>query len=75
MVLIPWWGFPGGSEVKNPISCQHRRHKRYRFDPWVGKAPQKGNGNPLQYPCLGNPKDRRAWQATVNGVTEVSVMT
>ena len=28
----------------------------------------EGNGNPLQYPCLGNPMDRGAWQATVNGV-------
>ena len=22
----------------------------------------------FQYPCLGNPTDRRAWEATVNGV-------
>ena len=28
----------------------------------------EGNGNPLQYPCLGNPMDRGVWQATVNGV-------
>ena len=28
--------------------------------------------NPLQDSCLGNPKDRGAWQATVlGGVTEV----
>ena len=27
-----------------------------------------GNGNPLQYSCLGNPIDRGAWQATVHGV-------
>ena len=25
------------------------------------------NGNPLQYPCLENPRDRGAWQATVHG--------
>ena len=24
----------------------------------------EGNGNPLQYPCLGNPMDRGAWRAT-----------
>ena len=29
-----------------------------------------GNGNPLQYSCLGNWMDRGAWQATVHGVTE-----
>ena len=27
-----------------------------------------GNGNPLQYSCLGNPMDRGTWQATVRGV-------
>ena len=32
------WGFPGGASGKEP-TCQCRRHKRYRFDPWVGKIP------------------------------------
>ena len=31
--------------------------------------PREGNGNPLQYSCLENPKDREAWWATVHGVT------
>ena len=31
-------GFPGGTSGKEP-ACQFRRHKRYRFDPWVGKIP------------------------------------
>ena len=30
------WGFPGGANGKKP-ACQCRRHKRHRFDPWVGK--------------------------------------
>ena len=30
----------------------------------------EGNGNPLQYSCLGNPTDRGAWQATVHGVAK-----
>ena len=30
----------------------------------------KGNGNPLQYSCLENFKDRGAWWATVHGVAE-----
>ena len=30
-----------------------------RFDPWVpGRSPGKGNGNPLQYSCLGDSMDR-----------------
>ena len=30
----------------------------------------EGNGNPLQYSCLGNPMDTGAWQATVQNVTK-----
>ena len=30
----------------------------------------EGNGNPLQYSCLGNPMDGGAWYATVHGVTK-----
>ena len=36
----------------------------------LGRFLGEGNGNPLQYSCLENPMDRRAWQATVHGVTE-----
>ena len=38
----------------------------------LGRSPGEGNGNPLQYSCLGNPMDRGAWQATVHGVTKES---
>jgi len=38
--------------------------------PMLGRSPGEGNGNPLQYSCLENLKDRRAWQGTVNGVTK-----
>ena len=31
-------GFPGGASGKEP-ACPYRRHKRYRFDPCVGKIP------------------------------------
>ena len=30
----------------------------------------EGNGNPLQYSCLENPRDGGAWQAAVYGVTQ-----
>ena len=33
-----------------------------------GRFPEGGNGNPLQYSCLGNPMDRGAWEAAVCGV-------
>ena len=36
----------------------------------LGRAPGDGNGNPLQYSCLGNPMDRGAWRATVHRVAK-----
>ena len=36
--------------------------------PGLGRSPGEGNGNPLQFSCLGNPMNRGAWQATVHGV-------
>ena len=43
--------------------------------PGSGRCPGEGNGNPLQYYCLENPKDRRAWMATVHGIAKESDMT
>ena len=34
------------------------------------ESAREGNGNPLQYSCLGNPMDRRAWWATVHGAVK-----
>ena len=39
--------------------------------PGLGRFPREGNGNPLQYSYLGNPKDRGAWRATVHGLQRV----
>ena len=38
--------------------------------PGLGRSPRVGNGNPLQYSCLGNPIDIGAWWATVHGVAK-----
>ena len=51
-------GFPGGSDGKKSICLQCGRPG---FNPWVGKILGEGNGNPLQYSCLENPKDGGAW--------------
>ena len=40
--------------------------------PGLGRSPGEGNGNLLQCTCLGNPMDRRMWQAAVPGVTKES---
>ena len=38
--------------------------------PGSGRSPGVGNGNPLQYSCLGNLMDKGAWEATVHGVAK-----
>jgi len=38
--------------------------------PRLGRSPGEGNGNPLQYSCLGNPKGRGAWRAIIHGVAK-----
>ena len=35
-----------------------------------GRSPGEGNGNPLQYSCQENPKDRGTWWAIIHGVTK-----
>ena len=40
-----------------------------RSIPGSGRSPGEGNGNPFQYPCLKNPTDKGAWQATVQSVS------
>ena len=46
------------------------RCKRHQFGPSWEDSPGEGNGNPLQYSCLENPKDRGAWRTTVHEVTK-----
>ena len=43
---------------------------RCGLDPWVGRSPVGGHGNPLQLSCLENPIDRGAWWATVHRVAK-----
>ena len=38
--------------------------------PGSARCPGEGNGNPLQYSCLENPKARGAWRATVRGAAK-----
>ena len=59
-------GFPGGS-VGKESGCNAGD---LGFIPASGKSPGEGNGNPLHYYCLGNPRDRGDWQAIVHGVAK-----
>ena len=65
----PFCGFPGDSVVKKlPANAEDS------WDagsiPGLGRSPRVGNGNPLQYSCLENSMDRRAWWATVHRITK-----
>ena len=59
-------GFPGGSVVKKLLAGTGDAG----LIPGLGRSPGEGNGNPLQYSCLGNPMDRGAWQAIVHRVAQ-----
>ena len=61
--------FPGGAVVKNP-SANAVATGDAGLILGSGRSPGEGNGNPLQYSCLGNPMDKGAWQATVPGLTK-----
>ena len=53
---------PNGSEVKIPPA----NAGDLGSIPGSGRSPGEGNGNPLQYSWLENPKDRGTWWATVH---------
>ena len=61
-------GFLGGSAVKNLPAMQETRVRSLGWE----DTPGEGNGNPIQYSCLGNPMDRGAWRATIHGVAKES---
>ena len=64
--LIDHGDFPRGSVVKNsPANAGDTGSI-----PGSGRSPGEGNGNPLQYSCLGNPMDRGAQGATLPGVAK-----
>ena len=65
------WGFPGESVMTNlPASAGDMGST-----PGSERTPGEGNGNPLQYSCLGNPMDRGARCTTIHGVTKKLDMT
>ena len=62
-----YMGFPRGS-VGKESACNAGDP---RLIPGWQRSPWEGNGNPLQYSCLENPMDWRAWRAIVHGVARV----
>ena len=48
--------YGGTSGIEPAFQCE--RPKRCVFSPMVGRTPEEGDGDPLQYSCLENPMDR-----------------
>ena len=59
-------GFPGGLVVKYPPADAGNMSSI----PGLGRSPGEGNGNPLQYSCLGNPMVRRNLEGPIHGVSK-----
>ena len=60
---IPWTEEPGGLQSMGSMGVGHN---------WATSLSRigEGNGNPLQYSCLENPRDGKAWWAAVSGVAQ-----
>jgi len=63
---IAYVSFPGGSDSKES-ACNAGDLDTI---PGLGRSLGEGNGNLLQYSCLENSMYKRAWQATIHGVTK-----
>ena len=59
-------GFPGGSDGRES-AC--KAGVLGLISGW-GRSPREGNGNPLQYSCLGNPMHRGPWRTIVHRVAK-----
>ena len=57
-------GFPSDSGVKNPLA----NAGDVSSIPELGRSPEEGNGNPLQYSHLENPMDGESWSTGLQRV-------
>ena len=59
---IPWAEEPGGLQSMGSRRVDPTKQLHFHFSlSLIGE----GNGSPLQYSCLENPRDGRAWWAAV----------
>ena len=59
------WGLPGGSAAISP-QCRGCTGNKGGSGLGLGTSPGVENGNPLQYSCLEDSRDKGAWQTTVH---------
>ena len=70
LAVQKWGGARSSSSSGKGPACPCRRHKRRGFYPWVRKIPCRRAEQPTPVFMLENSMDRRAWWATVHGVTK-----
>ena len=73
VIVITIYPIPALSQVQLVVKNPPANAEGSRGAGWIpgsGRSPGEGDGNPLQYSCLGNPVDRGARQATVRGVAK-----
>ena len=64
---LPWMEGPGRLQSMGSLESDTTERLHFHFSlSCIGE----GNGNPLQYSCLENPRDREAWWAAVYGVAQ-----
>ena len=65
-------GFPGGTsdKKKKKLPARASNTRETQSFPGSRRSPGEGNGNPLQYSCLKNSMDRRAWWDRAHGVAK-----
>ena len=56
--MLPWW------LSSKESTCNAGDSGDMGSIPGLGRSPEGGRGNPLQYSCLGNPTEKGAWLAT-----------
>ena len=66
-------GFPDGIVVKNLLANAQDARGMGSIS-GLGRSPGVGQGNPVQYSCLGNSTDRGALWATVNGIAKSQIL-
>ena len=64
---IPWTEEPGGLQLMESLESDTTERLHFHFSlSCIGE----GNGNPLQYSCLVNPRVGGAWWAAIYGVAQ-----
>ena len=72
LFICGYVGLPSWHGGKESI-CHCRRHKRHRFNPWVGKMPRSRKWQPMLVFLLENPMDRGAWWPAVHRVAKSQI--